>query len=126
MRPNLSGHKNGTMINDTINLHISSLITIYRIYMIQTIHRIIITTVLSLTAVNLYADPSDYGRLSDYSDSNSSLLSLDSTLGFIIFLIIGIFCAIIFFYDKKDKNSKGCGLAIVIMIILGFVLKCSH
>lgn len=93
--------------------------------MIQTIYRIIITAVLSLTVVNLYAAPSDHGRPSDYSDSSSSLLSLDSTLGFIIFLIIGIFCALIFFLIK-DKESKGCGFAILIMIILGCVLKCSH
>lgn len=97
--------------------------------MIQTIKRFIIVFVLSLTVMNLSAEPSDYGRPSDYSDSSSSLLSLDSTLGFIIFLIIGIFSAIFFFSDKKDKkdkNSKGCGFFILIMIILGCVLKCSH
>ena len=94
--------------------------------MIQTIKRFIIVFVLSLTVMNLSAEPSDYGRPSDYSDSSSSLLSLDSTFGFILFLIIGIFCSIILFSDKKDKNSKGCGFITLIMIILGLVLKCSH
>lgn len=97
--------------------------------MIQTLKRFIIVFVLSLTVMNLSAEPSDYGRPSDYSNSGSSFLSLDSTFGFILFLVIGIFCAIIFLLgdsDKKDNNSKGCGFVILIMIILGCFLKCSH
>lgn len=95
--------------------------------MIQTIKRFIIVIVLSLTVMSLSADPANYGRPSDYSNSSSFSLTLDSTFGFILFLIIGIICAIIFFSlgnsDKEDNTSKGCGFVIIIIIILGFVLK---
>lgn len=96
--------------------------------MIQSIKRNVIVIILLFTVVNLFAEPSDYGRPSDYNDSSSSFLSLDSTLGFIVFLIVGILCAILMFAlgnsGKNDDNSKGCGFVIFILVVLGVVLKC--
>ena len=87
---------------------------------------------VSLCAVPLFADITNRGRYSDFSDSGSKLDDLFMPVGAIIAIIIGGFMIYAYITDnKKDKSTQemgrwGCaaftvGLFVLILLIRSYV-----
>ena len=84
--------------------------------------------ILSMTnALLLSTAPSDHGRPSDYKGTGGGFLDLNSTFGFVVFLIVGVLCIAIFagLSNSEDKSEKGCAILVALLLVIGCLIKCS-
>lgn len=89
----------------------------------------IYTIIMSLCAVPLFADITNRGRYSDFSDSSSNLDDLFIPVGAIIAIIVGGFLLYAYITDnEKDKSAKemgcwGCATFVVGFFVLILLIK---
>lgn len=89
--------------------------------------------IMSLCTVPLFADITNRGRYSDFSDSSNKLDDLFMPIGAIILIVVGGFMAYLYISDnKKDKSTQemggwGCASFVVgVFVLILLIRSCAN